>query len=209
MNASTRQLSNTRAKLVAIEGPDGAGKTTAITWLQQHLAAANPLLLARVVVSAQPPQSLRQSVKQVVMADSCFPEEAALIFAGLQTLSWFNEVLPLSPNNFVVTDRWSLSTLCYQAGFGADPEFLKQVVAHVPTPDLTIVINPGYEECKRRITHCRVSGSVFDKDDDLQRFVHRAYAMACAGDKAYGPIVSVSTAEQVIEEFVKYAESMA
>jgi dTMP kinase len=209
LNASIRYPANTRAKLIAIEGPDGAGKTTACELLAATLSTEHRELRGRTIFTHQPGTVLGPYVKKIVTEGKTTAVEEATMFAALQTMVWFECVQPPS-DKFFVTDRYSMSTFCYQsARHDGELNDILRIVQTVPHPDLTIVLSPDFETCQQRIAQ-RGHGNNFDRDVELQRKVHRLYEFTVTAPAGvFGDVVYCLTADEAVEHFLRYVQSVA
>ena len=72
-----------------------------------------------------------------------------------------------------ICDRFALSTLIYGAAQGLDPEWLEEINARFPTPDLTIITLPPYEVCMERMQR-RDELDQFE-NEELQKKVYEEY----------------------------------
>ena len=129
------------------------------------------------------------------------------MFAALQTITWFNDVLFAEHDRFVVTDRYSLSTLCYQL---SDPNLNREsvsavlgIVSSVPEPDFTVIMLPCIDTCRLRVFKREIKSS-FDLDEPLQSRVHAAYERFLGGEGSN--IVSCTTAEEAVEKVITYMQ---
>jgi dTMP kinase len=150
-----------RGRLIALEGIDGSGKSTHARLLAGALGAlltaepgATPLgvrLRALVLDPDLPPVSER--AEALLMAADRAQHVAELVTPALDAGRW------------VVTDRFSGSTLAYQGyGRGLDLEELRGLVAWAArgvTPDLTILLDVPLAVARRRVN--------LDRADRLER----------------------------------------
>lgn len=135
---------------VVIEGPDGAGTTTQTRLLAKALAAPD----LRVHVTAEPSQGpigqvLRSHVKGELTLD---PVTAALAFTADRADHLAREIRPaLERGEWVVCDRYLLSTLAYQGAEGIDRSWVLAASAGFDVPDLTVYLKVAVDELARRL----------------------------------------------------------
>lgn len=103
-----------RGKFITLEGLDGAGKTTHVAWLADHLRVHG----RTVVVTREPGGTpLGERLRDLVLQEPMHADtEALLMFAArqehLQSL-----ILPaLDAGQWVVCDRFTDATMAYQGG---------------------------------------------------------------------------------------------
>ena len=161
----------TRGRLVVLEGPEGAGKTTQIGHLLRRLGDAG---LPRVSVQEPGQTAVGAAVRNIVLDplwDLCASTEALLFMASRAELVE-REVLPaLAAGTHVIADRFFLSTYAYQIAGRGLPEDDVRAANRLATsglvPDLTILLDlPSVEGLTRaaaRAGHDRIeqSGNAF------------------------------------------------
>ncbi len=133
-------------KLIAVDGPDGCGKSTQAKllaeWLQKQDVPA---------VSFRDPgdTAIGEKIRQILLS----PEHHAmdtrtelLLYMASRAQLWAEKIAPaLSANKCVVLDRWLSSTCAYQGyagGFGVD-KVIKIAMDCLERvwPDLTIILD--------------------------------------------------------------------
>ncbi|MHC4657748.1 MAG: dTMP kinase, partial [Planctomycetota bacterium] len=133
-------------KLIAVDGPDGCGKSTQARllaeWLQEQGVA---------VESFRDPgdTAIGEKIRQILLN----PEHLAmstpaevLLYMAARVQLWAEKIAPaLKENKCVVLDRWLSSTCAYQGyagGFGMDKVIkIAAVSLERPWPDLTIILD--------------------------------------------------------------------
>lgn len=124
--------------LLAIEGIDGAGKTTQVEILSRMLADAGE----EIVVSKEPTdgkwgRKLRESA-----ANGRLPLETELDLFIRDRKEHINSlILPsINEGKIVILDRYFYSTIAYQGGRGADNQAIEKMMEFAPVPDMTFVL---------------------------------------------------------------------
>lgn len=139
-----------RGRLIALEGIDGCGKSTQARLLAEELGAQ---------LTHEPGDShIGPALRQVLLAagDSAVsPRAEALLMAADRAQHVAEVVQPaLAAGRWVVTDRFSASTLAYQGyGRGLELEFLGRLVAWATDglePDLTVLVDVPVEVARAR-----------------------------------------------------------
>jgi dTMP kinase len=120
-------------KLIVLEGIDGAGTTTQA----QRLAAAVGAHLTREPSDGP----IGRELRAILRGERGPVDEAAvaLLFAADRLDHWHREIAPALTRGPVISDRYVLSSLVYQAPVGA--EFVAAINARAPAADLTILLD--------------------------------------------------------------------
>ncbi len=170
-----------RGRLIALEGLDGSGKTTQARLLADSLGA---------VLTFEPGATeLGRSLRHLLLdpgRPAPVPRAEVLLMAADRAQHVDEVLLPaLQSGRWVVTDRFSGSTLAYQGwgrGLATDP--LRQVVGWAAAglePDLTVLVDVPLEVSRHRLelaARDRLEG--LDADFH-ERVRHGFVAMARAG----------------------------
>lgn len=138
-----------RGRFIALEGGDGAGKSTQVTLLAQWLAEAGvPALTTREPGGT----SLGVALREVLLHsdERISPRAEALLFAADRAQHVAVLLEPaLAAGQWVVTDRYVDSSIAYQgAGRQLERAEIAQVSAWATgglTPDLTVVLDVPVE----------------------------------------------------------------
>jgi len=161
-------------KLIVIEGLDGAGTTTQAKkcsdWLQTQL------LKNEVVLTQEPSRGpigalIRSALSKRITFDY---RTLAGMYATDRLDHLYNEngVIPqIQSGNWVIMDRYYLSSFAYQASQMSETEldWLKKIHKPCPIPDLTIFLDVPVSECLNRIQINRQSEfELFEKKDFLE-----------------------------------------
>jgi len=137
----------TRGKFISIEGSEGAGKSTALQFIQQYLAQAQ----IEAVVTREPGgTAVAEDIRQVLLhaphTETMLAEtELLLMFAGrAQHLQ--HCILPaLQKGLWVISDRYVDASYAYQGGGRgmdkANIQWLEQWIVASHIPDLTLLLD--------------------------------------------------------------------
>ncbi len=140
-----------RGRLIALEGIDGSGKSTHARLLAEAIGA---------LLTAEPGATpLGETLRKLLLDPGLPPvsERAeALLMAADRAQHVAEVVLPaLEAGKWVVTDRFSASTLAYQGyGRGLDLAEMRRLVAWAAAgvvPDLTVVLDVDLAVARRRL----------------------------------------------------------
>lgn len=174
MNAP-RSFRLPRGLLVAIEGIDGAGKTTQATLLAGHFALTR---LPMEVVTSKEPTTGSWGTKIRATAETGRLSPADELHAFIEDRKEHVETLiepALQRGALVILDRYYLSTAAYQGARGLDvAEILRANEAFAPRPDLLVIIELAPEVAVERIG-ARGGANAFEAVDNL-RAVHAGFA---------------------------------
>lgn len=150
--------------LLAIEGPDGAGKTTVRDYMQAHFSSIGlDAVITREPGGTPMAERLRDDY---ILADRAklmdrfdetpSPMAETLLFMAARALHLDNMIIPrLKNGELVITDRFCDSTFTYQgAGRGLDVQRLMtmhDLAFDNVRPDLTIVLDGDPEIFRERL----------------------------------------------------------
>lgn len=165
--------------LIVLEGPDGAGTTSHSTLLADKLRKHR----RDIVLTAEPTDGpigrfIREQLKQKSISSA-----AALQLLFTADRAWHVETViapALKRGQTVITDRYVTSTIVYGRSLGLDAEWLYNVNAAFPKPDILLLLLPPFEVCQERMKR-RASHDLLE-NETLQRAVHRAYGEVAQSD---------------------------
>ncbi len=130
---------------LVLEGPEGAGKTTlAATLAERFRAAGQDLLRVREPGGTPAAEALRE---QLLLADRGWTPERELLYIVTARADLVVRVIApaLAAGRVVLSDRYELSTMAYQAAGRGLPLPMVTWVNHAATgglkPDLTLVLD--------------------------------------------------------------------
>ena len=137
----------TRGKFITIEGTEGAGKSTALHYMQTYLAqAGKAILLTREPGGTELAEEIRNILLHPTSTEPMVPiTELLLMFAGrAQHISQC--ILPaLQTGKWVVSDRYIDASYAYQGGGrkmdGSQIAMLDKLIVGDLYPDLTLLLD--------------------------------------------------------------------
>ena len=154
--------------LIAIEGIDGAGKTTLVNMLKAYFES-----LGREVVSRPEPTNGKWGIKLRESAKSgrLSPEEELEYFLKDRQEHVETVIAPaLRASNIVILDRYYFSTMAYQGARGFDPDDIRaKNEAFAPVPDFLFILDLDVEKALGRISSRGDKANHFEKSDALQK----------------------------------------
>ena len=163
----------TRGRLLVLEGIDGSGTTTQTERLVAYLRQHGRKAMATREPSAGPVGRL---LREILLGQHRIPQGAtmdgrtmALLFAADRLDHLQREVEPLLDDGVdVVTDRYLMSSLAYQAE-EADREWVATLARGVRVPDLTILLDIPIEVAAQRRALAGRPVERYDADSYLAR----------------------------------------
>lgn len=159
----------TRGRLITLEGPEGAGKTTQLAWLRDRLAAAG----IEVVVTREPGGTpAGESIRRVLLDPREAPLQPiteALLFCAARAELVAGVIRPaLAAGHVVLCDRFADATIAYQGfGRGLPLDRLRAINAEATgglKPDLTILLDLPVEVGLTRRRRDGAEWNRFDAD---------------------------------------------
>ena len=129
-------------KLIVLEGVDGAGTTTQAQRLARQLGAH---------LTREPSDGpLGKELRAILRGERGAVDEAAvaLLFAADRLDHWHREIAPALAKGPVISDRYVMSSLVYQAPVGE--AFVAAINARAPAPALTILLDVDVAVAEKR-----------------------------------------------------------
>lgn len=156
-----------RGILVAVEGIDGAGKTTQVRLLERVLSAASLAYVSTKEPTGGPwGQKIRASAQNGRMSTN--DELDAFLRDRREHVQELIEPA-LATGKVVLVDRYYLSTVAYQGARGLDPLALLTLNAFAPMPDVLIVLDVDPQTGLQRIRKRGDHADLFEREDELAR----------------------------------------
>lgn len=157
-----------RGFLIALEGIDGAGKTTQAQLLTEFLLKKG-LVLSKgegfeVVCFKEPTQGpWGKKISEIAQKgrEGITAREEMELFLKDREEDVKNNILPaLRQNKIVIMDRYYYSSIAYQGALGLDPNEIKAInEQRFPKPDLVFILTiPPAEGIKRILSRAQESG---------------------------------------------------
>ena len=135
-----------KGKFIALEGCEGAGKSTQMRLLSEYLKEQGiPHIVTREPGGSEISEAIRKVIlngKFLQMTDEC----EALLYAAARMQHLYDTVRPaLENDDIVLCDRYVFSSYAYQGyGRGLDVRFLKNINEYAVRefmPDVTLFLN--------------------------------------------------------------------
>ncbi|MEM0351518.1 MAG: dTMP kinase [Sulfolobales archaeon] len=168
-----------RGALIAIEGVDGAGKTT----VSKHLLEIFRKCGFRAIYTYEPYyDSIRKIFENKSM--DLTPESEALLLVA-DRYSHISKVVKreLERGGIVILDRYKYSTIAYQGALGLPLEWLREVQKYLPDPDVAVYldINP-VEGLKRKLKSKERTLTYFENVERIEKAREIYLDMASKGE---------------------------
>ena len=141
-------------KFITLEGIDGAGKSTHLSWIAEQLRVHHP----EVVMTREPGGTpLGEKLREVLLRQTMHPETETLLMFAARREHLDKVILPaLKRGAWVISDRFSDASFAYQGGgrgLESDKlEILEQWVQQGLQPDLTLLFDVPVAICKQRLS---------------------------------------------------------
>lgn len=198
-----------RGRFITLEGLDGAGKSTHLTWLVDTLRTRGH----RVVQTREPGGTpLGEKLRALLLADQMHLEtEALLMFAARR--EHISQVIEpaLSRGDWVVCDRFTDASFAYQGGGRGlarrKLEVLEHWVQEGLQPDLTLLFDLSTDVARGRVTGMGRDLDRFEREQvEFFERVRTAYLARAAESKGRIRVIDASgSLEQIkisLEEII-------
>lgn len=194
--------------LLAIEGPDGAGKSTLRTWLSQWFGGHGiNAALTREPGGTPEAEVIRDRIlmdREPGLHEELPPLAKTLMFMAARALHLENMIWPrLKNGDLIITDRFCDSTFAYQSEEGMNIHQLKamhNVVFDSYQPDLTIILDGNPLVFRERMVAraAEYAENYYDRKPLSFHESTRATYLACAAAEPWRYLVV--DAEQSFEQ---------
>ncbi len=164
-----------RGKFITLEGVDGAGKSSHVSWIARHLRRMGRGGKRAVLATREPGGTpLAEKLRALVLAEPMDPLSETLLMFAARADHVRKVILPaLERGAWVVCDRFSDATAAYQGrGKGVPRELIRRLArsAHPGLkPDRTLVFDCPYEVSRARLT---AVGRPLDRFESEERAFH-------------------------------------
>ncbi|MCK5260720.1 MAG: dTMP kinase [Thermoplasmatales archaeon] len=198
--------------LIAIDGIDGAGKTTQCNLLEDWLKNEG----FSVIVVKEPSKDgkyakeICRRSKIRVFNHKKTPEYELMLFVEDRKENVQKRIAPnLEKNKIVIMDRYYFSTIAYQSALGLDADYIKkQNEDFAPIPDITLIIdvspNVGIERINGRGDSC----NSFEKHEYLETVREKFLQMEVFPNIHFVDGDSQRNANQVFQSIKKLVEPL-
>jgi dTMP kinase len=166
-----------RGKFITLEGIDGAGKSTHLGFLAEHLRALGKQVLTTREPGGTP---LGEMLRDMVLSQSMHVETETLIMFASRREHIDKVIVPaLEKGIWVISDRFTDATFAYQGGGrGIANERLKLLEDWVQNglqPDLTFLFDVSSELSQQRLAFNQSLDRFEQEKQDFFKRVRNAY----------------------------------
>lgn len=194
-----------------IEGLDGAGTTTQVRRLVEHLNSRGQRAHATREPSDGPVGKLIREMLtggHAITGQAISQSTFGLLFAADRLDHLQREVEPkLLAGTWVVSDRWYHSSLAYQ-GTGADRDWITMLNARARRPDITVFLRVRPEVAAERRMAAGRTQELFE-DLEMQREVDAGYRATIDELSAQGEkIITIDGEQSEDDVFVEVVRSV-
>jgi dTMP kinase len=198
-------------KFIALDGPDGCGKTTQVKLLVDWLTKQEV-----DVVSFREPgaTAIGEKIRQILLN----PEHIAMttaaevmLYMAARVQLWNEKIAPaLQANKCVVVDRWLSSTCAYQGhagGFGIDKVIkIATDCLEKPWPDLTIVLDVDLATAAKRLK--KDLDRMEQKGDNYHKKVREGFLKLAKEHKNFTVVDAAGDIENVHKKVLDIIEKL-
>ncbi|MGB3424426.1 MAG: dTMP kinase [Castellaniella sp.] len=173
------------ACFITLEGLDGAGKSTHISWIEDRLRRAGVALLSTREPGGTP---LGETLRELLLHRPMDLRTETLLMFAARNEHWRTRILPaLEAGQWVLCDRYTDASFAYQGGgrsLGAEPvRILEDWVQQGRGPDCTLLFDVPLETARERLAQGRAQTDRFEREDEafFER-TRQAYHARAAAD---------------------------
>lgn len=191
-----------RGRFIVLEGLEGAGKSTAMATIQRVLQSRVNLIITREPGGTSVGESIREILKHSNHTAPIEAKSELLLFYAAR-VQLLNEVIypALERGDWVLTDRFELSTFAYQGGGrGLDKTFIQQLSDYCLSgfqPDLLIFLDLPPQVGLSRVLKRGEKDRIENESTLFFERVYRAYHEALLRFKHVHKVDATRTLEEV------------
>jgi len=195
-----------RGKFITLEGVDGAGKSTHLSWLVDYLRKQGHAVIQTREPGGTP---LGEKLRELLLSESMHLETEALLMFAARREHLDQVIQPaLMRGDWVVCDRFTDASFAYQGGGrGLSREKLVQLETWVQQgfqPDLTLLFDLPIQIASQRMSS---AGRELDRFEQEQADFHERVRAAYLARAAQMPQrVKVIDSRQSLESIQKQLE---
>lgn len=186
---------------IAIEGIDGAGKTTQVKMLTDLLRAAGE----SVVASKEPTDGVWGRKLRESASTGRLPLSDELDLFTKDRKEHLDKVIvpALAAGKVVILDRYFYSTIAYQGSRGTDWRHVEQMMSFAPVPDMVFLLDADPLVTLHRISHGRNERpNEFEQEQSLA--LCRSIFLKLAAERSEVKIIDAAqTVKQISQAIVQ------
>lgn len=198
-------------KSIALDGPDGCGKTTQtkllVQWLKEQGVAVETFREPGGTAIGEKIRQILLNPEHIAMGT----ETEVMLYMAARIQLWREKiVLALKQNKCVILDRWLSSTCAYQGfagGFGIDKVIkIAEDCLERPWPDLTIILDVDLETAAKRLK--KDLDRMEQKGDSYHKKVREGFLKLAKGHKNFAIINAADNIETVHKQVISIVEKL-
>jgi dTMP kinase len=198
-------------KFIALDGPDGCGKTTQtkllVQWLKEQGVAVETFREPGGTAIGEKVRQILLNPEHIAMGT----ETEVMLYMAARVQLWREKIAPaLKQNKCVILDRWLSSTCAYQGfagGFGIDKVIkIAEDCLERPWPDLTIILDVDLETAAKRLK--KDLDRMEQKGDSYHKKVREGFLKLAKGHKNFVVIDAADDIETVHKQVINIVEKM-
>jgi dTMP kinase len=198
-------------KFIALDGPDGCGKTTQtkllVQWLKEQGVAVETFREPGGTAIGEKVRQILLNPEHIAMGT----ETEVMLYMAARVQLWREKIAPaLKQNKCVILDRWLSSTCAYQGfagGFGIDKVIkIAEDCLERPWPDLTIILDVDLETAAKRLK--KDLDRMEQKGDSYHKKVSEGFLKLAKGRKNFAVINAADDIETVHKQVISIVEKL-
>jgi dTMP kinase len=198
-------------KFIALDGPDGCGKTTQtkllVQWLKEQGVAVETFREPGGTAIGEKVRQILLNPEHIAMGT----ETEVMLYMAARVQLWREKIAPaLKQNKCVIIDRWLSSTCAYQGfagGFGIDKVIkIAEDCLERPWPDLTIILDVDLETAAKRLK--KDLDRMEQKGDSYHKKVREGFLKLAKGHKNFVIIDAADDIETVHKQVISIVEKL-
>lgn len=201
-------MATTKRKLLALDGPDGCGKSTQVRLLCDFLEKQG---ISTVSFRDPGDTTIGERIREILLSpehDRMGDMSEMLLFMASRVQLWQEKIAPaLQAGHWVVLDRWLSSTCAYQGyagGFGTERVInIAEDCLERVWPDLTIILDVDLVTAAQRMD--RTLDRMEQKGDSYHEQVRRGFLQLAEGRKGFAVVDArqpMDAVHQAVKEMV-------
>jgi dTMP kinase len=198
-------------KFIALDGPDGCGKTTQtkllVDWLKKQGVAVETFREPGGTAIGEKIRQILLNPEHIAMGT----ETEVMLYMAARVQLWQEKIAPaLKENKCVVLDRWLSSTCAYQGhagGFGIERVIkIAEDCLERSWPDLTIILDVDSETAAQRLK--KDLDRMEQKGDNYHKKVREGFLKLAKSRKDFVIINAADDIEIVFKQVINIVEKM-
>lgn len=154
---------------IAIDGPDGIGKTTLANKIINKLK--DELGIDSILTTEPTKSQLGMEIRKQLSIGNTDNKLLLEMFLQDRKEHIENEIIPSIQNNkIILTDRYKYSTVVYQYFQGFNIRELIEMNNFL-SPDVTFIVNGSFELIKERMDKRAIDKEIFEQDDYIKESI--------------------------------------